>query len=127
MRVDLACKHLELHLLLLIGKLLLVEQRLVHQRILLFDVLDHHFKIGKHLRKLVVTADDFLKIIVLVARLMHHITKRRNTFCEIGCKEMNQNPRHHNCEQNNDQTSLYNTRYIIIGLVINRTDINLRV
>ncbi len=73
MRIDLACQHLELHLLLLVDKLLLVQHRPVHQRILLLDPLYHDLKIREHLGELVIAAHDLLKIVVLIARLVHHM------------------------------------------------------
>ncbi len=99
MRIDLACKHLKFHLLLLVGKLLFLEQHFVHLRIFFFNILHHDFQIGESLRELILSPHHFFKIIVFVACLIHHMAQGPYPSRKILPKVIDQDARYKHRDQ----------------------------
>ena len=124
MWIDLTCQHLEFHLLLFIDQFFLIDLRFIHLLILLLDILHHDLQVSKRLRKLIITLHYFFKIIILITCLVHHLPQSQYTPCKIPCKEINQYRRNYNSHCNDRHADIDNIFDIIVGFIIQRTDID---
>ncbi len=126
MRIDLACKHLKLHLLLLVHQLFLHDLGLIHRRLLLLDLLNHHLQVCKRLGKLVLAPEIRHNIIITVAGLVHFFPKQIHSCRKITRKDKYHHARKQNSSQHDQDTDTHDPVNIIVCMRIQRTYIDPR-